>query len=364
MRTLFNLQSPVQTGVLRSPTWNYVREGLRENLATILRFHRRNPTAVKSSHFLVRLLGAIAIPHSLNIERYVENVESLALDTSMALKMTSSIYKGAVFRGIFYGPECHEILMADDSPFDFYAADKNWQNLAPVTVLRHPRSDLTMNLPDGSHTSAEFGLAVVKIHITMLAVMYRAFVRNEMQTKGTSEPHLTPTQFLRMYVIPNMLFSHLDVAIFNRLDNLAKGAPLGRSLKKHSFALIDYSKRVDDEHRKQLEYLEKKKMSFVTIMKNIPAVVKEDMAEVMRLPDLAPTRQITWAFVMARLPILSFLFRAGRDRPNTMNQHDINQIRRAIHSYHSDDVLASTLPAEDYFDAQLELSTIMDQSLM
>lgn len=362
MRTLFNLQSPAESGLMKPPGWNYVRQGLQENLRTIVRFHRRNPTAVKSSHFLVRLLGAIAIPHSLTLERYFANVDSLALDTSMALKMTSSIYKGAVFKGIFYGPECHEILLADDSPFDIQAVHRNWQNVSPVTVMRHPRSDLALHLPDGRETGTEYGLAVIKIHVAKLAVMYRAFSHNELATKGVSEPHLTPTQFIRMYVLPNMLPSHLDVAIFNRLDNLVKGAPMGEATKRHSFATVDYSKRVDLMLGDVLDIIHKKRQSLVEIMRTIPAIVHDNMSDVMDMPAMAPTRQVMWALVIARLPILSFLFRAGRERPNTSSQSEINQVRRAIGSYLSDRLFESILPVEDYYSTMLELNAIMDKS--
>lgn len=362
MRTLFNLKPPSEYGVLRSAHWPYVRDGLRRNLEVILRYHRRNPQAVQGSHILVRLLGSITVPHSLQLDRYFENVDAGTFNTANALKFTSPVSTGKIFKGLFYGPGCHEIYIGHNDFFDIVEADRNWMNLQPIQVLRHPRSDLMMNLPDGSDVSSETGLVVLSINIPMLAIMYRAFCRYEEQSVPEGS-RLSVYHFLRMYVLPNMLPSHLDVALFNRIDNLQKGAPIGESKQAHSFALPDYSKRVTEVHTELLGYLRKKRQDFLGILYTIPAAVKPNMAGVMEMPDLAPTRQVTWALVLARLHVVSFLFKAAAERLNTMNQTEVNAIRRAITSYRMDNVFSTVLPIEDYIEAELELGDIFDKSV-
>lgn len=359
MRTLFNLQSPREYGILNSAYWPYVRDGLRRNLQAIVRYHRRNPTAVQSSHFLVRLLGAIAIPHSLNLERYFDNVDSSTFNVASTLKMTTTVARGHMFRGIFYGPESHEVLIGHNGSFDPYEVDLHWMSQSPVTVLRHPRSDLTMMLPDGSDTSSEGGIAVIMINIPMLAIMYRAFRRYEDVT-SVGGSALSVMHFIRMYVLPNMLPSHLDVALFNRIDNLQKGAPMGESRKSHSFALPDYSDKVNRVQKEVLTYIQKKRQDLLAVLKTVPAANAGNMADALDVPDIAPTRQVVWALVLARLNVLAFLVSVGRDRATTMNQSELNAMRRAITSYHSDNVFSNVLPPEDYYETQLQLDLIYD----
>lgn len=360
MRTLFNLKPPSERGVLTSPSWPYVRDGLRRNLQTIVRYHRRNPQAVQSSHFLVRLLGAITIPHSMNLERYFDNVDATTFHIASALKMTSSVSKGGLFKGVFYGPRCNEILIAHNDYFDVTEAHRNWQNLQPVEVVRHPRSDLNMNLPDGKDTGTESGLAIITINIPMLALMYRAFSLNEeaMQRRGEITLQLSVQHFIRMYVLPNMLPTHLDMVLFNRLDNLQKGAPMGESTLRHSFSLPDYTDKVNKVHQEILKYLRNKRQDFLAVLQTIPAACAEDMREAMEMADMAPTRQVVWALMLARLPVLTFLFKAGRDKASTANQTEINQVRRAITSYKSDNLFESMLPVEEYYLTMLELDII------
>lgn len=361
MLNLFNLLPDVGLGVLKNPQWSYIKDGLRKNLGTILQYYRRNPMAVKSSHFLVRLLQSITVPQSQVLERYYDNVDSMALNLSMALGMTSSIFKGKIFKGVFYGPESHEILVAHNETFDPFEAHRNWKNLSPVEVLRHPFSDLSLGIPDGRKMGTESGtgLVVVLINVPMLAVMYRAFRLNEMMvTAGEFESQRSIMQFIRMYVLPNMLMSHLDIALFNRIDNLQKGAPMGEGLTKHPFYLTDHSKQINSLDEEILKQLNKTDHTFTGILRSVPAAVKNNMDEVMVLPDLAPTKQVIWALLIARLPALSFMFRTTANEPGTRNRSEVNRTLRYFQHYKSDKLLESLLPDYLYYDIKAELDTV------
>lgn len=358
MFNLFNLMPDVSLGVMKNPQWSYIKDGLRKNLGMIIRYYRRNPTAVKSSHFLVRLLQSITVPQSQVLERYYANVDAMVMNLSMALGMTSSIFKGKIFKGIFYGPESHEILIAHNTYFDPFIAHREWKNLCPVKVLRHPISDLGLAIPDGRQTGTESGVAIISINVTMLAVMYRAFRLNEMVVSEESESQRSIMQFIRMYVLPNMLFSHLDVVLFNRIDNLQKGAPMGEATVKHPFYMTDYSKQINQVHKEILEWLNKADHNFTGILRSVPAVVKNDMDEVMVLPEMAPTKQVIWALLISRLPVLSFMFRTAANEPGTRNRSEVNRTLRYFERYKSDKLLESMLPDYLYYDLRGEIETI------
>lgn len=362
MYNLFSLLPPVSQGILRFPEWLYVRNGMLRNLTSVLRFYRRNPTAVQSEHFLVRLLQSIAVPQSLNLERYYENVDALALHMAMTLKMTSSIYPGMIFDGLFYGEGNNEILIATNESFDFEAADRNWQDLEPIRVLRHPMSDMGFPILDGRHNyGSESGLVVLTINIPMLAIMYRAFRRNEeLMTEGTGESQRSVMQFIRMYVLPNMLKSHLDLAIFNRLDNLEKGAPLGEGKFRHPFYLTDYTERIQYVQERILVGLQHISKNFNGILLSVPLVVKDDADQLMAMPSIAPTRQVIWALTIARLNTVSLMFRINKDGPGVRNQSEVNRAQRYALMYKSDHLMRTMLPLELYQQVQKEIDGILE----
>lgn len=363
MHNFFHLVSPIGQGILRQPEWAYIRDGLKRNLGTVISYYRNNPKAVRSDHFLVRILQSIAVPQSQNLERYYDNVDGLALNMSMALKMTSSIYQGSIFKGVFYGPGNDEILIANNDDFNPLEAHRNWQNLVPVKVLRHPRSDLGLNLPDGHDTGSETGLVVVSINIPMLAVQYRAFRFNEIMLKeGTQETQKSAMQFIHMYVLPNMLYSHLDYALFNRIDNWRKGAPIGESEHPHPFFLPDYSDKVNQVQLELLHKLQLVGKDFTGILRTIPAVTANDMEEAMLLPQAAPTRQILWALAISRLPMLTFLFKVLEAGPGMRNQSEVNRVLRSVVSYKSNNLMRSLLPIDIYFEVEDEIEQIVQSA--
>lgn len=360
MHTLFNFQTTVQQGIIKFPDWSWVRDGLKRNLGTTIAYYRRNPQAVRGEHFLVRLLQSITVSQNQQLERYYANVDALALYLANALKMTSSIANGKIFKGVFYGEGTSEILIAVDTDFDPLWAHKNWENLPSVTVLRHPRSDLAMNLPDGQATGTETGLAVIAINITMLAIQYRAFRLNEMKNAKFEDGQRSIQQFIHMYVLPNMLASQTDVAIFNRIDNLSKGAPLGQSKKRHAFYLPDtYDRRCQQIQEGILGHIETSNLDFVTILRSVPVVTKENLEQALRLPNIAPTMQVEWALTIARLPGLAFLTRVAPMGGKNRNQRELNAIVRMALRYKTANILRNRLPEDLYWDVQLEIDQIL-----
>lgn len=360
MFKLFNVKATVGQGMLHYPEWSFVCNGLRKNLGTVIKFARRNPMAVQSDHFLVKLLQTLTIPQSQSLERYYSNVDAVSLNISMVLKMTSSYFRGQIFPGVFYGPGNSEILIAIDESFDYVDADRNWRTLAPVRVLRHPRSDLGLNIPDGTQTGSETGLVVVTINIPMLAVQYRAFRFNEVySTNDDTGAQQSVMQFVRMYVLPNMLESHLDYAIFNRFDNLLKGAPMGESRRQHTFYLTDYSARVQAAQTILLNQLKIVSMDFSGILQSILTPTYYSLAKALVLPDIALTRQVIWALAAARLPALSFLIRVAHNGAGQRSQSEVNQVLKDALAYKSDSLLVSSLPRNLVYEIQSDIDDIV-----
>jgi hypothetical protein len=359
MYNIFNLMPGASLPVLYAQNWNTVSAGLRRNIETVTNYYHDNPMAVQGDHFLVRLLGTLDIPLALNIYRFYDYLSYSSLDLSMALKMTSSIYKGSVFNGVFYGPGTTEVLIAHSEDFDPVDAERNWETLKPIRVLRHPRSDLMMNILDGSHTSRETGFAVIAINIPMLAIQFRAFLKREEEiAEKTGDSTYSVLHYVRMYALPSMIESHLDYVLFNRINNLLNGRDNHRSLKKHSFVIPDYSDRLDAIQMVILRNLAHVGKTFTGILRNVPALSRKDMDQVMLVPDMALTRQVLWALSVSRFPAIDFMLTASRERPDTRNGQEINRLLQALRNIKTSNLITSVLPSQISDLLQDEMDTI------
>lgn len=343
MDSIFNPTRTVHGGVTHSSAWRTIKAALRRNLNEVIEFYRTHAMAVKSEHFLVRLLHSIDVPQNLSTERYMDNVNRMCLKLSMAMKMTSSIYRGHVFDGVFYGKGSHEILVAYQSSHraDVLDAIDDWRTVVPIRVLRHPCTSLNLQLPDGNDRLTHPDFSVFLIDLPLLAWQYRQFRLEEAKRQEEEGGNQRSTmQFIHMVVLPNMLDSHLDIAIFNRYRYYQQGWELEPEIESlHSFQVLEYNQAVDNYIRNELSILDKTTRDFSGVLHSIPLVSADTLHDAVQIPDLPPTQQVMWAISIARLPLILFLFAFNQNNPQQKNRGEVNTILRNIRFYQRNSIM-------------------------
>lgn len=354
MKTLFNL---VNSGVQKFSFWENERAGLKRNIARIKDYYRYNPTIVPSQHFLVRLLQSIAVPHSINTERYYDNVSLIAPRLSSVLGMTSSINRGKLFKNTFYKGSNEVLLSITERLIDVESANKRWKELAPVKVLMHPVSTVNLSLPDGRQDLEETGMVVVSIDVPLLALQYRAFCIEQQYLNNGAQ--LTIMQFIRMYVIPNMLESHLDYAIFNRIRKLHLKEPIPNFEQTHSIILIDYSNQIDGVLTRVISLLKNQVNSFSKILLTLPAITENDQSYLNEFPNTAVTRQVSWALVLTKIPVMGFLASISSTEKTNVNVGELNRFINFITINNIEPVIdAVTRPTNEYGNIKATLTLL------
>jgi len=350
MHTLFHLDLNLQSPALHSPEWPFVRRVLQAGLNQFIRYYQDNVTTVKSNHILVKLLQSIPVSKSLELQHYYDAVDAIAGDLSMAMKFTSSINKGNIFNSVFYGNNSNEVLISIDVPFDSKYAHDHWKDVSAVRVLRHDRSSLALNPLRGEDKYKE-EIAVVSINIPLLAIQYRAFRINE-NLISPDDSQKSVMQFIAMYVLPNMMTSHLDYVIFNRAYNLLTDQANSLFINKTPFYQTNYELKVDRMLNEVIDKFSTTKARFDTILKSFQVITKESLFDVMQLPKVAPTRQVLWALVISRIRALKFLFLFNAKVGSNENQANMNRVLRQALFYQSDNTLQYGLTPELYLEVK------------
>jgi hypothetical protein len=363
MYDLFEDAPDTNRGEIVIPQFVYAKGSYGRELAKVTAYYRDNKRNVPNSHLLVRLLLSLNVSMQRDIQNFVDVATDVGMKISSGLRMTSSLNHGFVFTpGVFYGENAMEIIVADDTPFDVYQSETTWQDWQPVRVLRHPFTDLSMALPDGRYEpSQKKGLAVISINIPMLAAQWRYWLKEE---KGIDKPRTeaqqTIHQFIAAYPIPNMVYSHTDICYFNRMVSMYLEEPVEGFVRTHPFNVIDATDKVDDAIAKYLVSLHNRHNTFDQILSSTPALCSDKLFDVMRLPEVAPTRQVKWALVIARLPLIRFLLKLNAFSDNEKNSWYLTKLRYDIREIRIDRVLASTLPVAVYD----ELERFIDEDVI
>lgn len=352
MLDLFTIRTTSYQSQIHFAEMNYIRRTYQRELDNIQDYYHNRVYTVKSNHILANLLTDLNVPMQYDTEQYLAVAEAKATYVARASQITTEVDKGKIHRGCFYGGDVDEILLLNTDPFVYQEAEKYWKNIAAVQVILHPKSDLRMLLPNGKNTMVGDGLAVISINLPLLALQWRCFNREQVASYMRGDGVLGVGHFIHMYVLPNMLGSHLDIAILNRMMNLFYGAPMGEAYIRHAFPVIDYSRRVDSVLNDAIEMIQKKSLRYRWTLGEIPCIAADDMQDALMLPDFAPTRQIHWATLISRLSIMKFLIDLGGETGKRENQLELNTLQRELKYLKNDNVLESVLPKDLLYDTQ------------
>lgn len=364
MQKLFGIERDTNPGVVSVPEWRYVHDGLKKNLQVVQDYYRKYASHVDGSHFLLKLIYSAGVQRATPIERFYDYQMSRFAGIAMSNKMTSSVSRGNLFEGVFYGKNVKEVIFAHDEDFDPFEAQANWESLAPIRVLSHPVTNLDLLVPDGNVRSTDEGVAVIAINVPMLLIQYREYRKREEARAGEiGENPKSDPMFVYNYPLANMMASHLDGVIFNRLYNRLMGIPNGTPIGRHSMFLSDYEPFLDRVQERQLENLKNSTYwHFDGLMKQIPLVGTENLSTYAHLPDVAVTHQAAWGLVLSRMQMLGFLFHATGQDPRINNGMEVNRVERTLQLYQTDKALKSSLPVDLYLDNKQILDTALKSS--
>lgn len=343
MYNLFNDPLSIRRGSLRFPDYDYVYRGLRRNLDTVIKYQRRNPTTVPSDHFLVKLIESISVSSHLPVGIYRDRVEDQAEDLSMSLGLTSPLNLGHIFSpGIFYGVGSDEILISHAQPYSDSYLEGDWENFQPIRFLMHPKSDLGLDIPLGEQNSLEMGYSVIAIDIPLLMCQYRMWRQRERRINPDNQKSVM--HFVAMYALPNMMESQLHLALFNRLKRITEGLPGSRSTLSKPYYLNDLDERLDRNLQSMSAAYKGYRYDYDQTLEAIALGEDLSLRDIIRLPNIAPTRQVTWALMLARLPVLEFLsLIRNHDGSNNLNRTMDNKIKRTIQNLVSNRSLTRVL---------------------
>lgn len=359
MFDLFVHPSHQQYGKITYAEFDYLRVAYLRELGNIENYYHNRVYAVKSNHFLANLLTHLNVPMQYETEQYVNVATTRAPYLANAMRMTSVLDSGQLFDGVFYGPGCAELLLVDDSYFNPFYAELNWERICAVKVLLHPKSDLALLLPNGKVSGTEKGLAVLSINIPLLALQYRCFVQRQAKHVEGEIGQLGLSHFIHMFVLPNILYSHIDIAIQNRLMNITYQAPMGEAILKHPFPVYDYRHRIDRVLTKVNNELINRDYYFEEILRFVPSISSDSMQQALMMPDVAPTRQIQWAMLLSRLPIMAWMVEVVGGSGLGRNRSQFNALQKTLKRIQRENIYQQVLPEDLAYDTELTIERLL-----
>lgn len=298
-----------------------------------------------NDHILIKLIKSVNVSFKRDLYDYVETVRDATPDLEAMLKLTSPLnFYLPNYKTNFYNNKCTEVLISVREDFDITLAMKHWKNLEPLRVISHPFTDLSYTPLVGKYVSSNAsGMVYIFIDVPKLMFQYRMWVREQLNNK---QPVGELSKFLIDYPLFNLMKSHTDVAMFNRIHNVLRDKQSDPYNPKISLATIDNTKYAEGAAQVFVSQIIKSPIRFDEIIQNMPTVFNKDFLNVIRLPDIAKTRQVKAVLVGARLKLFEFLLEVNAVQKSSINRSWLNTISNELKYLSNENILRFGLQSE------------------
>lgn len=351
MYTLFNSESRLRQTNIATYGLDYVkRELMNVQVNRYKQLRASNPGYLKSDHLLQKILGMIDIKFDGDLPDYYLRVSSIVDRLAGQMGFCTAGHHGRVRNhSHFYGKGVSEVIIAiaddDITPAQIWF---NWRNMSPVRVLSHPISGCGIIELDGTNEFKglpDGATAIIEVNIPLLACQYHLWrmATASLAPAGFAFP---VAHFLTQVILPNVLPSHLDVAVGNTLHSLIGGEGYVRVESDMPFYTTDLYPKLEKGLQELATRFSNQTLTYKDILSNIPVFGNESLIQTVRMPDIAYTNQAVWALTMARLPVVAMLLKFDQLGRNMKNDASRNRIRRSLTEAESGKYLVNQLPSD------------------
>lgn len=336
MLSLFNEDLKINYPDMLSGNYNKFKRISLENMHRTREHMLSRAYTVFSNHLIMKLIKTINPPSTLNDNEFMSYFDTLRnnyYQHSSAIGYTSPTYTGSVNKSQFYSDNVSEIIIGTASRYHQIKA-LPWEELEPIKVHRHPYTTTYYGILDKRQEIPGKGVAVISIDIPTLIYQY---IRWSMRQKDLEQPAVLGV-FVTQYPLRNMLKSHNDIAIVNRLIATYSGVKRHTPVMKQAFWLNDDMMLLDPILRQVVPELKRTPRFFDAMLMHIPTVYRTGY-DAVRLPVDIRVRQTDWVWLIARMRIVSWLLAASVSFRQEKEGIKFNQIQHSLQKIKGDRIL-------------------------
>lgn len=326
MLDIFKKKPRSFSGKLQSPEIPYLRRNLAIERNTVVEYYRGHYKRIAADNLLIKVIHCFALQSHLDDLEYADWVNNQFSSYARNLGFVTPYNKGRFhIKGILLGPEtCEAIQHIVDADENYFDVDQKWTTLTPIQYLYHTRTDLTFPLMN--NTTKGKGLGLLRLDVGMLMVKYRHWHREAKRQFGQPP---SVAYFVGTYVIPDVIESYMDIALFNRLDVQYSHLPLRKYPAPHPFYVTNYTDRLDSLNKTVIEYCSNNELDFEQMLWNTPLIFKDNALSLVQPQEGITSRNNEWVYLLQILPYLSYLakYRDKHALNNTYRQRLLNRLR-------------------------------------
>lgn len=305
-----------------------IKRSYNKEISKIINFFNNSLYRVNNKHILSKIINTSTISNEYGIFKYLDHIDAKAPYVGKHYKLTSEIEYGSFHESFYY----KDIILNVNDTFNINKSYKNWTKIKAVNVLLHPVSNFKLVIRKNKYTDTAKDLSLMSVNIPLLMVQYKGYIESELESKSINN-------FIQIFVLPNMLHQHLNIAMVNRCMNMFYGAPMSDDTFNYPFYVTNYSDKIDKIINIIHDRLSNKRVDYVDMLNSLPSLTNETILNSLQMPDSVRNKQIWWALLSSRLKIMRYIVELGGGNSITKNKHHIERIRVILKKASNDKLL-------------------------
>lgn len=333
------------------PKMPYLQERIKDNAAAAINYYRGISKYTSNDHVIVRLCRKLLTRFDIS-ELDKKDPYLLVLELNDFAESNSTLlgigtnYKRGALQQTFYDRDYLYFKELTEPTFT-----ENWKALTPITVMSHPRTDISYKYPEPVDCEIERGMAAIEINLFDLVTMLSGYYEENKSEEGSINYKL----FFSRYLFPNMIPSHLDVAFFNRTRASLIGAPKANQIKITGLTLPDIYSYIDSVVEDVSETMLKGRYTVIDVLSNVPLVYHTTLYDKYLYRGETPTTTGRLYTLLSRYMLMSFLldFQEKTEKVSRLELTDMAKFMRSIVSFNSLSQLNILEPEEEEINAEV-----------
>lgn len=303
MIRIFTRNDTTNYPVHELPETIYLKRRVKSELVRVQDYYHNRESTVNNQHILARLID-LTYP-SLNEDSFVvfKQIRAVKDYTSRQLGISSSITFGKLHNNILYKQNSKELFISTDNEIDPFTFKDNWRQYVPCRIIYNDDNTMDFYNFDGRKSKSIEGLTIVEIDITILIMMYNYWALE----RRKNERSIDSTIFVKNIVLPKLMGSQLDIAIWNRYSNifLDRTGNDANYYYTHPIVILKFVDKLDDILYKVKTRMEKVNMRVPGIILHVPSIYNTTMLNALRVNMEYFTKQSEWTLWLSRLFYIS-----------------------------------------------------------
>lgn len=334
-------------GRVTHPSIILTRTVVNKNVNMLQDYTRSSANFVKANHFIIKILDSLPQRTDLTAEELNYMMKGVATRLAPSHGLTHHNNVGSPTIGAAINGD-DEFYLVVDTPF---SSSTDWRDLKPLEFLYHEHSHISyrFDLP-----SEKDSISFLTINLAILSWQYMRW-SEYVKTNAIEE---TPFEFVRKYVLGNLIESYNDIAFFNRhlftltSDKVTDGIP------RRDVRLVDTTDLLDRLVSDNLRTTMRRSFTIPETLYQVQPPHVDSILE--RIPDfdMVSTLQSEWLLFTRELPYLRYALLVAKKGINSRYNSTIRRELLAMHRTRIWDKLPKQLSLhiiEKFYSPVLEL---------